>query len=270
MMEIKSIPIADIAVTDRIRPVDENQAAVLAASIKAVGLITPITVRLTPNAKIGKYTLIAGAHRLRACIINEATEIDAIIVKGDQTASKFMEVTENLIRNDLSVIDRATHVQVLRDLYEEENGTIKAGRRNNSANFAQLFRGEGGFSDYVADRLGISKRAFAYLNSIAKNLNPALRECLRKTPLADNQAALLKFSKMEQAEQQRIALTIEKTDANIKQAVKAVEGKLATEENDAQARYLSKIISLLAKLDADHLGQFDKYYQDFSSQSEAA
>ena len=268
MMEIKSIPIADIAVTDRIRPIDENQAAVLAASIKAVGLITPITVRLTPNAKIGKYTLVAGAHRLRACIINEATEIDAIIVKGDQTASKFIEVTENLIRNDLSVIDRAAHVQVLRDLYENEHGEIKAGRPNNSANIAPLF--EGGFTQYVSDRLGISKRSYAYLNQIAQTLNPSLRERLRGTPIADNQAALLKFSKMEQAEQQRIALTIEKTDADIKQAVKAVEGKLATEENDAQAGYLSKIISLLAKLDADHLGQFDKYYQDFSSQSEAA
>lgn len=268
MFEVKSIKIADIVVNDRIRPVDEDHAQVIAASIAANGLINPVTVRATPNAKGGKYTLVAGAHRLRACIINQAEEIDAIIVKSDQTASKLLEVTENLIRNDLSVIDRAAHVQVLRDLYENEHGEVKAGRPNNSANVAPLF--EGGFSQYVSDRLGISKRSYAYLNRISQALNPQLRECLRQTPLADNQAALLKLAKKEQAEQQRIAATMEQTNGDIRLAAKAVEGKLLTEKADPQAGYLSKIISLLEKLDADHLAQFDEYYHDFSSQSEAA
>lgn len=89
----------------------------LALSIATVGLITPVTVCATPNATDGKFTLVAGAHRLRAYIINELEEIDAVIIKGDQTISKLMEVTENLVSNYLSVIDRAAHVHVLRDLY---------------------------------------------------------------------------------------------------------------------------------------------------------
>lgn len=270
MFEIKSIKIADIAVSDRIRPVDENQAKVLAASIKAVGLITPITVRATPNAKEGNYTLVAGAHRLRACIINEAQEIDTIIVKGDQTASKMMEVTENLIRNDLSVIDRAAHVQVLRDLYEEENGAIKRGGDQKSKGKLCPLIENNSFSQYVADRLGISERGCRYLNTISQKLNPQLRERLRETPLADNQSALLKLAKKEQAEQQRIAATMEQTNGDIRKAAKAVEGELLTEKADPQAGYLSKIISLLEKLDADHLAKFDEYYHELSTQSEAA
>lgn len=203
MLEIKSIKINDITVSERIRPIDENQAQVLALSIATVGLITPVTVRATPNAKDGKFTLVAGAHRLRACIINELEEIDAVIIKGDQTTSKLMEVTENLIRNDLSVIDRAAHVQVLRDLYEE-NGKInpKGGRPKNRGNLPQFF--EGGFSQYVADRLGLSGDEIKRLNRISQNLAPQLREKLRYTPLADNQAALLKFAKMEQDDQLRL------------------------------------------------------------------
>lgn len=98
----------------------------LALSIATVGLITTIIIRATPNATDGKFTLVAGAHRLRACIINELEEIDAVIIKGDQTISKLMEVTENLILNDLSVIDRAAHVHVSRDLHEEQNGKINS------------------------------------------------------------------------------------------------------------------------------------------------
>ena len=52
----------------------------LALSIATVGLIIPVTVRATPNAKDGKFTLVAGAHRLRVCIINELEEIDAVII----------------------------------------------------------------------------------------------------------------------------------------------------------------------------------------------
>lgn len=89
----------------------------LALSIATVGLITPVTVCATPNATDGKFTLVAGAHRLRAYIINELEEIDAVIIKGDQTISKLMEVTENLVSNYLSVIDRAAHVHVSCDLY---------------------------------------------------------------------------------------------------------------------------------------------------------
>ena len=50
MFETKSIKIADIVVSDRIRPVDENHAQVIAASIAANGLINPVTIRATPNA----------------------------------------------------------------------------------------------------------------------------------------------------------------------------------------------------------------------------
>jgi len=43
-------------------------------------------------------------------------------------------------------------------------------------------------SQNVADRLGVSKDAIKYVNWISQNLAPQLRETLRYTLLADNQA----------------------------------------------------------------------------------
>lgn len=62
MAEFKSISVSEIVVPDRIRPVDEDQAQAIASSIASDGLLNPITVRHTPNAKGGKYTLVAGAQ----------------------------------------------------------------------------------------------------------------------------------------------------------------------------------------------------------------
>ena len=72
----------------------------------------------------------------------------------------------------------------------------------NTGNLPQFF--DDGFSQYVADRLGLSKDAIKCLNWISQNLAPQLRETLRYTPLANNQAALLKFAKMEQGDQPRL------------------------------------------------------------------
>jgi len=143
MAEFKSIPVAEIVVPERIRPVDEDHAKAIAASIASEGLLNPITVRHTPNAKGGKYTLVAGAHRLRAIEINGAEAIGAVLVKADKDSALLLEVAENLFRNELSVIDRAVFVQTYRELWETQHGKIKAGRPENSDNLSQL---TGGFS----------------------------------------------------------------------------------------------------------------------------
>jgi len=138
MAEFKSIPVAEIVVPERIRPVDEDHAKTIAASIASKGLLNPITVRHTPKAKGGKYTLVAEAHRLRAIEINGAEAIDVVLVKTDKDSALLLEVAENLFRNELSVIDRSVFVQTYRELWQKQNGEIKAGRPENSANFAQL------------------------------------------------------------------------------------------------------------------------------------
>ncbi|SCB18266.1 ParB N-terminal domain-containing protein [Rhizobium lusitanum] len=213
MAELKLIPIDQIVVPERLRTVEEEHARAIAQSIVEHGLINPITVRATPAAKGGNWTLVAGAHRLRAFEINGEPEIDAMLVEGDKAEAQLIEITENLFRNDLSVMDRAIFVQSYRDVWESKYGKVEPGRPGNRANLSQLLADEaeaGSFSVHVADRLGVSRRAVERLNRIAQDLHPTLRSQLRGTPAADNQSMLLKLAKEGPKRQQQIAAALKK------------------------------------------------------------
>ncbi|UTO29288.1 ParB/RepB/Spo0J family partition protein [Bartonella harrusi] len=127
MAQFQRLSLDVIVVPERIRPVDDEHAKALAQSIAREGLMNPITVRHTPNAKEGNYTLIAGAHRLRAATLLGFREIDAVVVQADKENAALLEVAENLFRNELSVIDRALFVQTYRELWEKKYGEIKCG-----------------------------------------------------------------------------------------------------------------------------------------------
>lgn len=57
MAQFKTIAIDQIVIPERLRAVEEEHALAIAQSIVEHGLINPITVRHTPNAKEGSYTV---------------------------------------------------------------------------------------------------------------------------------------------------------------------------------------------------------------------
>ncbi|WP_273790130.1 ParB/RepB/Spo0J family partition protein [Bartonella sp. CM31XJBT] len=150
MAQFQKLALDVIVVPERIRPVDDEHAKALAQSMAREGLMNPITVRHTPNAKEGNYTLIAGAHRLRAAELLGYSEIDAVVVQADKDNAALLEVAENLFRNELSVIDRALFVQTYRELWEKKYGEIKVGRNKKSkVQVAPLIGGETDFEKLV-------------------------------------------------------------------------------------------------------------------------
>jgi ParB/RepB/Spo0J family partition protein len=105
---MKLVPLADIVVTSNTRKVfDETALAELAESIKAQGVIAPITVR--PHAgQPGKFELVAGERRYRASKLAEKATIPAVI--RTLTDREFLEVQllENLQRVDVRPADEAS------------------------------------------------------------------------------------------------------------------------------------------------------------------
>ncbi len=218
MTEIKSIAIADIHVPPRLREVEEDHALAIQASIVEHGLLNPVTVRRTPAKGKGMtpYTLVAGAHRLRAVELLGETEIDAVVVAADGDEAVLIEIVENLFRNDLSVLDRAQFVATYREVWERKYGQVKRGNPNwdklsqlpknndlagsggKKTNLVQLLADEAaaGFSAHVADRLGVTPRTVRRLNTIAQKLHPDIRTAVRGTAVADNQSQLLKLARM--------------------------------------------------------------------------
>ena len=266
MAEIKSIAIKDINIGERLREIEEDHAQAIAASIREVGLLSPIVVRPTPAAKGGKFTLVAGAHRLRAIQIIGLDDIDAMVVKADGRQAQLLEINENLFRNELSVIDRALFVQKYRELWEDENGEInaKGGRPKNSAKLAEF--SERVFSKHVADRLGVSKRTAERLDSLARHLHPDLKKVLRGTPVADNQSALLKLAKMDPAKQRQAAIGWRAT-SDLKQVFKLLQDTPVTPSNDAE-KILSKLVDLWERATPQVRSAFLSHIDD--SKAEAA
>ena len=99
-----------------------NQEALdeLAASIKLLGLIQPITVRPLPE---GRYQIISGERRFRASQIAGLETIPAYVRKTDDQGMLEMAIVENIQREDLDSIEVALSFQ---RLIEECNLTQEA------------------------------------------------------------------------------------------------------------------------------------------------
>jgi ParB family chromosome partitioning protein len=87
-----------------------EELAELESSLKASGLLQPITVRARPN---GGYELVAGERRLRAATRLGWTEIPALIRDFDDQAMLTLALVENLQRANLNPLEEAEGYQRL-------------------------------------------------------------------------------------------------------------------------------------------------------------
>lgn len=248
MAVFKSIPISEIFVGDRARPVDEDHAQAIAASMAERGLINPLTVRATNARKGFPYTLVAGGHRLRGGVINGWEKIDVLVVDADQKEAQLIEISENLYTNQLSKLDRAIFVLKFREIVEDEHGKISRGgdRTTKDHHDPLLFAAGRQLSDRVCERLGISAPSFKRINRIGQNLHPDLRMMVRGTAAEDDQAMLLKLAKMPLEEQMRVAAAL-KHEPDVKKVLAVT--KPAPEPTDLQEDIFKKVTTLLGKAD---------------------
>ena len=110
---LKTIPIAQIG-RNPFQPRTEfnvEELAELQESLKATGLLQPITVRRRPGRD--GFELIAGERRLRAATKLGWKEIPAIIKDIDDKAILTLALVENLQRSDLNPIEEGEGYQKL-------------------------------------------------------------------------------------------------------------------------------------------------------------
>ena len=88
----------------------EQTISELAESIKERGVLSPIIVRPKGN----KYEIIAGERRFKAAGQAGLKEIPAIIKKASDGDSRIISLIENIQREDLNDIDRASALRELK------------------------------------------------------------------------------------------------------------------------------------------------------------
>lgn len=114
--ELKLIPVGDIIanVNQPRKFFDDESIAELAASIRGVGIIQPLSVS---DAGGGKYNLISGERRLRAAKVAGLDKVPCVLIRADQEDVELMALVENIQREDLNYIEEARAYVQLIDRY---------------------------------------------------------------------------------------------------------------------------------------------------------
>lgn len=151
------------------RSFDETALWELADSIRAYGILQPLTVR----DRGGFYELVAGERRLRAARIAGLREVPCLVAEVGEEDAALLALIENLQRRDLD--------------YMEEAAAI-----------ARLIGRYGLSQQQAADKLGKSQPAIANKLRLLR-LAPPVIDCLRQYGLTERHArTLLRLTDPEQ------------------------------------------------------------------------
>lgn len=139
---VHDVPVAQV-VPNPLQPrIDFDEAALdeLAASIRQLGIIQPITVRIREH---GGFELISGERRLRAARRAGLTRIPAFVREADSEEMLEMALVENVQREALNPIEVALGYQRLMDecsLTQERVAERVGKNRSTVANFVRLLK----------------------------------------------------------------------------------------------------------------------------------
>ena len=193
------------------RSFDETALRELADSIRAYGILQPLTVR----DRGGFYELVAGERRLRAARIAGLREVPCLVAEVGEEDAALLALIENLQRRDLD--------------YMEEAAAI-----------ARLIGRYGLSQQQAADKLGKSQPAIANKLRLLR-LAPPVIDCLRQYGLTERHArALLRLTDPEQ--QLAAARHIGKRGLNVAQTEQYIDRLTAENRTEPPRRRPTYVI----------------------------
>ena len=178
----------------------DDELADLEASLKATGLLQPITVR---TAGRGAFELIAGERRLRAATRLGWEEIPAIVRDVDDRTLLTLAIVENLQRVDLNPLEEAEGYKRLIDefgLTQQQVADVVGKDRTTVTNLLRVLTlpdgvrtllRDGGISlGHARALLGLTEpRAMQELANVAASESLSVREVERRVRAANDPSA---------------------------------------------------------------------------------
>lgn len=195
------VSLASIRIPERLRPVDPAWAAAVGESMRQSGLTHRIVVRPDLPGAATEFVLVAGLHRYHGATLIGWTEIDVEVRDLGDLEAKIVEIDENLMRRELSALDRAVFLSERKRLWEEAHPETGHGKAPKSLK-AKADRKDDrmssflSFADDVAERTGLSPRTIQRATALAADLGPELIARLRLSPIADNAAQLAALARL--------------------------------------------------------------------------
>lgn len=238
------IKISDIKINSGRRSTDQQNVEELVKSIKAVGLMNPITIDQN-------HTLIAGLHRMEAAKLLGWTEIECTVSDAEGIQAELAEIDENIVRARLSRYELGEQLLRRKEIYETLHPETQQGKRNGQTakNDNLTLLAAKPFSEDTAEKLGVSKRTVERLVQTAANLTPEAKKVIRDADDKISRDAALKISRLP-PDQQEEAATVLAAAPSPQKRQKMMDGEAALTEFKALCRrYISGIESLYNQTD---------------------
>ena len=207
------VDLAAIEVPPRLRAVDPETVSALADSIARLGLQNPIILQKHPDDP-GLLLLVAGAHRLQAVRDLGWPRIEALVVDGSPEEISLIEIDENLIRKDLTPLDRARFLARRKAVYAKlYRATGRGGdRRSASGHNPDRVTASTSWAQDAANLVGISPRAVHRAVAIGTGLPDELASALAETPIAKREGDLFRLAQMPARDKKRALLQLQNPD----------------------------------------------------------
>lgn len=212
----RGLPIANIVIGHRLRPLNEAKVENLMVSMAENGFIGSIQTRLPMNeADDGLFFLVAGRHRIEAWgrLGNLYIPATSRFLTDDEALQ--IEIDENLLSPELNPLERAEMVAArfaiwarrFPDRVVEEDGTLqpKRGRPKNSDKLSQFRAGAPeamGFAAGTAAEVGLTARSIERAWATVTGLPADLRARLHGTHIAKNDGLLRQLAALGDREEQ--------------------------------------------------------------------
>jgi ParB family chromosome partitioning protein len=222
---------------------DQEALDELAGSIMTIGLQQPVVVK--PTAE-GRYMLVMGERRWRACQLAELTEIDAIIDEsGQDTFVK--SVAENIARRDMTVLEEAKAFQRLVDKgMSIEDVGLAVGRR----------------PERVTERIELLRLKPQWLDALAKgHVKPSIAWYTSRLTGANQDAVMQRYLRGEFVKEED-AKSYARALFDGEQQMGMWADDLTPEEKDEIRATRKKVTTQIEKLSGAHqvlidIGQLD-------------
>jgi len=253
--------ISEITIGKRRRKLNESKVQELAESMAVFGLLNPVTIS-TGNE------LIAGYHRIEAAKRLGWNEIATHTLPGDPLQHELAEIDENLIRNDLTALERGEHLARRKEIYEgmhpetKREATLKQNRSEIISERELL-----SFAESTAAAVGVSSRTIRQEVQIAESITEPVKELIRETPVANRKTDLIELAREKDPDEQARAASIavqreefarqrRRQQRMAKKAAKRVTGVNPDQESALPKAQRDRVSKLPVKSERPSVGTF--------------
>ena len=127
IQSITELPVDDIQMGTRLRPVSKAGVEAIKASITELGVMKD-AIHVRKHKRGGKIELLAGAHRLTVAQELDWPTIKVVCWDCNDDFARLMEIDDNLAGAELTALDTAVFLAERKRVYEKLHPETKHGR----------------------------------------------------------------------------------------------------------------------------------------------